>query len=69
MLTGLPPGQSYMDYLEKQGAVLPMLKVRARARARARASGLGLGFGLAPHPSRNPLTRALTVTPVRRRSA
>ena len=39
MLTGLPPGQSYMDYLEKQGTVLPMLKVRARARARARASG------------------------------
>ena len=32
MLTGLPPGVSYLEYLESQGTLLPLLKVRGRVR-------------------------------------
>ena len=30
MLTGLPPGMSHQEYLEKQGVLVPMLKAAAR---------------------------------------
>jgi len=37
MLTGLSPGQSYLEYLEKQGTVLPLLKAAVRlARGKGR---------------------------------
>ena len=37
MLTGLPPGLSYLEHLEKQGVLLPLLKAAVRvARGKTR---------------------------------
>jgi hypothetical protein len=32
MLTGLPPGVSHLEYLESQGTLMPLLKVRIRVK-------------------------------------